>query len=211
VTGLRDRKKQAVRRRIIEAAEALFVSNGLDATTIEQIAAAADVSVGTVYNYFGTKNALLVAGVESDTDEMVEQGRSVLSRPGTNPAKAVRRLLGIYLDHLASWDPQLLREVLGASLAPVGGRELTVELARLDERLLRQLVELLSGFQERERLRPAVAPTEAGMLLFSVLVTHLFMFLALDGFDRSMLSAQINRQVEIVFSGLAPPSTEKAN
>ena len=210
MTGLRDRKKQLVRRRIIEAAEALFVSNGLDATTIEQIAASADVSVGTVYNYFGTKNALLVAGVESDTDEMVAEGRTVLSRPGTNPAKAVQRLFAVYLDHLAGWEPQLLREVLGASLAPIGGRELTVELARLDERLLRQLVELLSGFRERRRLNPAIGPADAGMLLFSVLITHLFMFLALDDFDRSMLSAQINRQVEIVFSGLAPPPTEKA-
>ena len=43
----------------------------------------------------------------------------------------------------------------------------------------------------------------AAMLLFSTLVTHLFMFVALDGFDQSMLSAQVKRQVEIVFHGLA--------
>ena len=50
VTGLRDRKKQEVRRRIIAAAADLFTTPGLDATTMEDIAAAADVSVATVYN-----------------------------------------------------------------------------------------------------------------------------------------------------------------
>jgi AcrR family transcriptional regulator len=210
VTGLRDRKKQAVRRRIIEAAEERFVASGLDATTIEEIAAAAEVSVGTVYNYFGSKNALLVAGVESDTAEMIERGTAILTRPGTNPTKAVQRLFAVYLDQLASWDPQLLREVLSASLQRIGGTELTVELVRLDERLLEQLAALLAGFQRRNRLHPAVAPAEAALLLFSTLLTQLFMFLALDGFDRSMLSAQVDRQVEVVFLGLTPPSDEKA-
>jgi AcrR family transcriptional regulator len=209
VTGLRDRKKQAIRRRIIHAAAELFVERGLDATTMEEIAAAADVSAGTVYNYFGSKNALLVAGVEADTNQMVEAGRAVLSRPGTNPAKAVQRLFAVYLDQLASWDPQLLREVLSASLQRAGGPELTVELARLDERLLEQLVALLSGFRDRDRLHPDVAPAEAGILLFSVLILQLFMFLALEGFDRSMLAAQVNRQVEIVFVGLTPQPDEK--
>ena len=55
--GLRERKKLATRR----AALALFKSQGYAATTVEQIAQAADVAPMTVYRYFGTKEATVVS------------------------------------------------------------------------------------------------------------------------------------------------------
>ena len=55
--GLRERKKLATRRAIRRAALALFESQGYAATTVEQIAQAADVAPMTVYRYFGTKEA----------------------------------------------------------------------------------------------------------------------------------------------------------
>ena len=60
MTGLRDRKKQAARNRIISAATSLFSTRGLDATTMDDIADAAEVSVGTVYFYFKNKEDLIV-------------------------------------------------------------------------------------------------------------------------------------------------------
>ena len=59
--GLRERKKLATRRAIRRAALALFKSQGYAATTVEQIAQAADVAPMTVYRYFGTKEATVVS------------------------------------------------------------------------------------------------------------------------------------------------------
>ena len=209
MTGLRDRKKEEARRRIVRAATSLFASDGLDATTMEGIAAAADVSVGTVYNYFGTKNALLLAGVAEDTELMVADGAAVLSRPGTNPVKAVQRLMGGYLDHLLSWEPAFLREVLAAALERSGGEALTAELAQMDQRLIEQLTALLTGFHDRGRLRADVAPVEATMLLFSAMVTQLFLYLAMDWFDEAVLRSQLDRQIDIAFSGLTATSDKR--
>jgi len=208
VTGLRDRKKQAVRKRIIDAATSLFSVRGLADTTMDDVADAAEVSVATVYNYFGNKTALLLAAVADDTDEMIERGAAVLARPGTNPIKAVRRLLHVYVDELTAWQPALLREVLSASFQRVGGTELTAQLVQMDQRLIDQLNVLLTGFRERGRMRPDVEPLDATMLLFSTMVTQLFMYLALEDFDKTMLAEQIDRQVDIAFLGLAPPTTE---
>ena len=108
----------------------------------------------------------------------------------------------VYVDHLTAWDPALLREVIAASFQRTGGSEVTAELARLDERLIEQMATLVGGFQERDRMRRDVDPMEATLLLFSALVTQLIMFLALEGFDPSTLSAQLNRQVELAFTGL---------
>ncbi|MGK5552189.1 TetR/AcrR family transcriptional regulator [Actinomadura kijaniata] len=57
---LRERKKLRTRRAIQEHALRLFLDQGYDATTVEQVAAAAEVSPSTVFRYFSTKEDLVV-------------------------------------------------------------------------------------------------------------------------------------------------------
>jgi AcrR family transcriptional regulator len=59
--GLRERKKSQTRRAIRREAFRLFEEQGYANTTIEQIAAAAEVSPRTFYRYFGVKEALLLS------------------------------------------------------------------------------------------------------------------------------------------------------
>ncbi|MEV6272403.1 helix-turn-helix domain-containing protein [Kribbella sp. NPDC051936] len=65
-TGLRQRWREKARRTIQERALDLFDERGFGAVTIEEIAAAAEVSPSSVYRYFGTKEGLIVAD-EFDT------------------------------------------------------------------------------------------------------------------------------------------------
>lgn len=58
-TSLRERKKEKTRLAIQQVALDLFERHGYDRTTIEQIAAGAEVSPSTVYRYFETKEAIV--------------------------------------------------------------------------------------------------------------------------------------------------------
>lgn len=60
-TGLRERWRRDARRTIQERALDLFDEHGFAGVTIEQIAAAAEVSASSVYRFFGTKEGLIVA------------------------------------------------------------------------------------------------------------------------------------------------------
>ena len=62
-TGLRERKKAETRAAISRAVMRLAVDRGLDAMTSEDIAAAANVSVRTYHNYFGSKEEALTGGL----------------------------------------------------------------------------------------------------------------------------------------------------
>lgn len=61
--GLRERKKQQTRERIIDVALQLCDTYGFDATTVEQIADAADVSPRTVNRYFESKEDIILAPI----------------------------------------------------------------------------------------------------------------------------------------------------
>ena len=63
--GRRDRKALETRRRILDAAEDLFTSNGYASTTMTAIAEQADVAVQTLYAVFGNKRAILTELIDA--------------------------------------------------------------------------------------------------------------------------------------------------
>jgi AcrR family transcriptional regulator len=80
VISRRERKKAATRAQILASAVNLFSRHGLDAVTVDQIAEAADVGKGTIYNYFKTKEDVVVAFM-ADIESRVQAklGRLVAS------------------------------------------------------------------------------------------------------------------------------------
>ncbi|WP_433345980.1 TetR/AcrR family transcriptional regulator [Microtetraspora malaysiensis] len=85
--GLRERKKRQTRQRISEVAIGLFVERGFDRVTIAEVAAAADVSVNTVYNYFESKEDLVLPPEEASPQRLADIVRE--RPPGGSAAGAV--------------------------------------------------------------------------------------------------------------------------
>ena len=90
-TGLRERKKQRTRQAIFDAALRLFEERGFEAVTVAEIARAADVSEGTVFNYFRTKEDLFYGQMEDFEAELLEEVRD--REPGESAAAAYARAL----------------------------------------------------------------------------------------------------------------------
>ncbi len=81
-TGLRERKKAQTRSAISNAVLLLALDRGLDAVTAEDIAAAADVSVRTFHNYFGSKEEALISAWRSQFEVHLDELRA---RPADEP------------------------------------------------------------------------------------------------------------------------------
>jgi len=104
--GLRELKKQRTRIAIQEAALDLIVRQGYDATTCEQIAAAAEVSPATLFRYFPTKEDVVL---QDDYDPLM--AAAVAARPARErPFQAVRRALGETLAQLPDHEMATVRE-----------------------------------------------------------------------------------------------------
>lgn len=74
--GRREKRKRALRAHIYQVARGLFVAQGVERTTVEQIAAAADIAPATFFNHFQSKNALL----GEMTTEVVDFLQALLER-----------------------------------------------------------------------------------------------------------------------------------
>ncbi|WP_299530772.1 TetR family transcriptional regulator [uncultured Streptomyces sp.] len=94
--GLRERKKEATRQAVHEAAMRLTVENGFDGVTIEAIADAAGVSRRTFSNYFTNKEDALLYGDEQHITALV---RAVRERPSDEPAWPALRAAVAHLGH----------------------------------------------------------------------------------------------------------------
>ncbi|MFA1542445.1 TetR/AcrR family transcriptional regulator [Actinomadura monticuli] len=102
--GLRERKKEATRRALHEAAMRLAVEHGLDEVTVEAIADAAGVSRRTFSNYFGGKEEALLYGGEQRMASLVEIFES--RPPDESSWTALRASVGSVHEQYGELDPQ---------------------------------------------------------------------------------------------------------
>ena len=77
-SGLRERKRQQTRERLTRVAMALFLERGFEATTLDDIAAAADVSRRSFFHYFASKEDVVFAWHEESMAALIA---AVAARP----------------------------------------------------------------------------------------------------------------------------------
>jgi AcrR family transcriptional regulator len=97
--GLRERKKRLMRQQLSDTATELFLERGFDAVRVAEIAEACGVSEKTVFNYFPTKESLILDRLESTMASL----RTGLAEPGVPPVEAALRILDSELGAMTSW------------------------------------------------------------------------------------------------------------
>ena len=97
--GLRERKKRLMRRQLSDTATEMFMERGFDAVRVSEVAEACGVSEKTVFNYFPTKESLVLDLGEAT---MAALG-TVLADPGLTPVQAVLRILSDEMRSITAW------------------------------------------------------------------------------------------------------------
>ncbi|MFC6886160.1 MULTISPECIES: TetR family transcriptional regulator [Actinomadura] len=156
-SGLRERKKQRTRMALIDAALALFLDQGYDATTIDEIVAAVQMSQRTFFRYFATKEDV-VTGFLADFDRAVADALAVRP-PEERPFTALFEALRVVLRTVAEGSPEdadrfrRVRQVIEANPALVAA-----QMARYSasEKRLAAEIARREGVDPEADLRPQV-------------------------------------------------------
>lgn len=124
--SLRERKKRERRRRIEEAAVALFDANGFEGTTIDDIASAADIAPRTFFSYFSTKEDVVLADYSARLARIIGQLRE--SPPEEPVWSALRDAFSVVAsDYEAERTRLVLRFTIMASAPSVYARSLQLQ------------------------------------------------------------------------------------
>jgi TetR/AcrR family transcriptional regulator, regulator of mycofactocin system len=162
--GLRERKKQRTREQIIEAAMGLFAERGYQATTIADIATAADVAPRTFFSYFPSKEAVVFHTVDRDLDGLASALRDRL--PDETAFDALRRWIdGMYDNWTAEEDEAVLRKRLCREDEGLTNFQGGV-MARIQELLLEAIARDLD--EPQDSLRPRLVAAAAMAALHSL-------------------------------------------
>ncbi|UZE49039.1 TetR/AcrR family transcriptional regulator [Rhodopseudomonas sp. P2A-2r] len=80
--GLRERKRRQTRERLTRVAIELFLARGFEATTLDDIAAAAEISRRSFFHYFASKEDVVLAWQDASTDALIA---AIAERPADEP------------------------------------------------------------------------------------------------------------------------------
>jgi len=192
--SLRSRKKTATRVALIAAAEHLFAEQGYRETSMAQIAAEANVSRATLFNYFSAKEHLLK---EIALQFLREIQREVALQTKDQPENQQLVLLMSRLVDITFQNLTMARSLLMAALAQ---REISHNV--LDE-ILAMVLPMIQAGQRSGRFRSDISSEHIAQLVVAVYVANLFPWpdAHRDGVDQSI--------TDIVLRGLEPVDSEE--
>lgn len=191
--SLRDRKRARTRQALIDAAVDLFDRNGYEATTVADIAAAADIGTRTFFSYFASKEELLFP----ESDERVQAAVTAIADrgPDDGPADVLMRALRDV--GAADGEPDDMVERLAAlrlrlfeSVPAVRGRALQIQLDA-QQQIARHLHAAYP-----EDLDEVAAAALVGAFIGAVSGALQVLLAGADQHDRQELRARLQRAVQ---------------
>jgi AcrR family transcriptional regulator len=166
-TSLRERKKARQRAELLVTTAELFRRHGYEQTRMEDIAARASVSTKTVYNYFPTKQRVLIELLDQDRVRLQAAYEDVLGAPPDDPAIGLARLIRADVgDVLTIEDKRLWRELLGAATR---GHDRAEDEFDSNRRMFTRYIErLLQRYIQAGRLCSALPIAVATDMIYAV-------------------------------------------
>jgi AcrR family transcriptional regulator len=143
-------KKRKREARIIDSASKLFSCQGYAETSIEAIAQQADVAVGTVYNYFQNKPALLMRVLTNGRSQSLIASAALAEDPPNGPVEAMFQLVSAQMHGANRHEKELWRVIHAtAALEPEAfGQEYFLG----KEQFTNFIVQLLETLRGRDQL-----------------------------------------------------------
>ena len=206
--GLRERKKRLMRQQLSDTATEMFMERGFEAVRVAEIAEACGVSEKTVFNYFPTKEALILDLGEATLVAM----RTALTDAALTPVQAVLQVLADELHAITEWledqeDPAqaaglFLRFAMLIHSTPslrAYQHDMNVTLAHLSAEMLAQRVG--AGPDDPEPQIAASALVGLWPIQFQALSRHLAQALPLANIEEGV-TTQVLRAARLLENGL---------
>ena len=201
-TSRRERRSTEIRERLFRSALALFAAKGFAETTVEDITEAADVGKGTFFNYFPSKNHILLAFGEMQLAKL--QAAVETARCTNQPLPEFLRELGPRMTQEPVRNPEIIRALLQAYLSTTPVRKAMIDLQKRVHALHAQIIRL---GQERGEVRNDLPAEEIAHVFRQTIFGTLLMW---SLYGDASLHSRIEAAFNLLWTGLAPRQSSTA-
>ena len=187
VTIAARRKREKLKRRsaILDAAEKVFFRGGVEGVTMDEIAAAAELSKGTLYLYFKSRDDLFVGVASRLLAPLVDEVELITARE-LRGIDAVRELLEAYARHAIGNGDKFHTAVMWITSGHMV--DVTTEAFIRHQELIARIVNAFSAVIERGKIdgsiRADVDPLQASSQLWGGLIGNLLLRINCDEMSR---------------------------
>jgi AcrR family transcriptional regulator len=192
----RQRRSADIRERLFRGALELFAQKGFVETTVEDITEAADVGKGTFFNYFPSKDHILLAFGEMQLNKL-EAAIEMARRTG-EPMPEFLRALGLRMTQEPTRNPAIIRALLQAYLSTTPVRAAMMDLQRRIHSLHTQMIQL---GQDRGEIRNDLPAAEIAQVFRQTIFGTLLIW---SLYGDATLHSRIETAFNLLWSGLAP-------
>jgi AcrR family transcriptional regulator len=196
VPDRRSRRSAELRERLFRSALNLFAKKGFAETTVEDITNAADVGKGTFFNYFPSKDHILIAFGEMQLAKLKAAAEE--ARRTHIPMPDFLRSLGYRMTEEPTRNPDIIRALLLGYLSSTPVREAMLDL---QNRVLAVHSEMIALGQERGEIRMDLPPLEIAQVFRQTIFGTLLIWSLYA--DNSLLS-RMESAFEVIWQGLMP-------
>jgi AcrR family transcriptional regulator len=192
----RQRRSADIRERLFQAALQLFAEKGFAESTVEDITNAADVGKGTFFNYFPSKDHILLAFGEMQLGKLQEAVNTARSK--NEPMPEFLRGLGVRMTQEPERNPAIIRALLQGYLSTTRVREAMMDM---QERVLALHTQMIQLGQDRGEIRSDLPAAELAQVFRQTIFGTLLIW---SLYGDASLHSRIETAFDVLWSGLAP-------
>jgi AcrR family transcriptional regulator len=195
-TARRLRRRVEIRERLFRSALDQFAKKGFANTTVEDITEAADVGKGTFFNYFPSKDHILLAFGEMQLAKL--EAAIAEARSSDISIEEFLRALPERMTQEPTRNPAIVRMLLQAYLSTTVVREAMVDMQGRVQALHTQIIRM---GQERGEIRTDFPASEMASVFRQTIFGTLLMW---SLYGDASLTERIRTALDVLWSGLAP-------
>lgn len=197
--GLRETQKKQRYAKILDAFGRMLKKKSFDDITMQQLATASRVSVGTLYNYFKDKDDLVMAFVRESLRPFFDKAEEIAADPPSDAREALSALLVFYLEAFISLPKALVTRAIQVSLSS----ELSDEpSSSLHQHVIEHILELVETLKKRGLVATVVNTEASALVLFGIITDLVYQYSLRPQIDSGELRSRLACCLEVICNGL---------
>lgn len=202
MSGLREKKKKESEDKIKKVAKEIFLSKSYSETTMEEIAEKAEIGVGTLYNYFKSKDEIYIAIMSEAFVLGQEDSEQLQDDIEKDVAKIVIKFIWKSYKNIKLIGKKAWRELLFAILGNAKSNNFLFKgMIKIDYKFINKLKLLFENIKNKGLLLPDFNTDEAAYAVYSIVMTQFILYVYNEETTFNLFTNNIENQIRFIFEG----------